>query len=607
MKTKTRAPRQNKNTRAKKRVEVSLHELARAELVRALNDPLTDAGEPAYFFKHALVQDTAQSTLLHGEYKRLNLLVAQAYEKIYPAHTMNEYAAVLAQHYDAAGDDAKTLQYASRAGDLAARVYANPEAIAFYSQAIAHAQEIPDGHTALRELFSKRGRAWELVGDHAHALANYMEMETTAQTRGDRALQLAALMQRATIHSTPNAKFDAPRAQALSEQSLALARELGDRASEAKILWNLLLLAHFSGQAAKAIAYGEQSIALARELNLQEQLAYSLNDTGRAYFLNNQMTEGLVLLREAQTLWRALDNKPMLADNLNTLATTASTLGQHDTALLYAQEAFQLGRTIHNAWTMAHSQMTRSFIYFECGDVANALTAMQEGLPLAQQVGFQIALETMKMLLALTYADVGDIPRALEIMRPRAKQPEGAWQSNALGVLAQLYVAQGALAEARMTLRASYAALQQGPTNPFVGSTTVLADAELAAAEGDYARALALLDEQFERFASARIRSIHLTALQLKARALQKLGQLDEAVRVANDARTKAEPYDSRRILWRIYAVLSEIENERGNVAQANAYREQARAVLNFIVEHTPQEFRESFLNLPNVRAVTES
>ncbi len=607
MKTKTRAPRPTKNARLKKRIEAGLSELTRAELVRAWNDPSTNAKEPAYFFKHALVQDTAQSTLLHGEYKRLNLLVAQAYEKIYPAQTMNEYAAVLAQHYDAAGDDAKTLQYASRAGDLAARVYANAEAIAFYSQAIAHAQEIPDGHTSLRELFSKRGRAWELVGDYERALASYTEMETTAHARGDRALQLAALMQRATIHSTPNAKFDAPRAHALSEQSLALARELGDRASEAKILWNLLLLAHFSGHAAKAIMYGEQSIALARELNLQEQLAYSLNDTGRAYFLNNQITEGLGLLREAQTLWRALDNKPMLADNLNTLATTASTLGQHDTALLYSDEAFQLGRTIHNAWTMAHSQMTRSFIYFERGDVANTLAATQEGLPLAQQVGFQIALETMKMLLALTYAYVGEIPRALEVIRPRAELSESVWQSNAFGVLAQLYVAQGALAEARMTLRASYASMQQGPPNPFVGGTTVLADAELAAAEGDYARALALLDEQFERFASARIRSIHLAALTLKARALQKLGQLDEAVRVANDARAKGEQYDSRRILWRIYAVLSEIENERGNVAQAHAYREQARAVLTFVVEHTPQEFRESFLSLPHVRAAMES
>lgn len=605
MKTKTRRSRVLSPARTRKKLEGGLRELARAELVRPSNEP--SPGEPAFIFKHALIVDTAQSTLLHGEYKRLNLLVAQAYEKVYAAQTMNEYAAVLAQHYDAAGDDAKTLQYAARAGDLAARLYANAEAVAFYTLALDYAQQISGAGAQLRDLFSKRGRVYELMGSYEVALANYAEMERVALARGERALKLDALMARATIHSTPNAKFDPAQAQALSEQSLALARELNDRPAQAKVLWNLLLLAHFSGRTAQAIAYGEQSITLARELNLDEQLAYSLNDTGRAYFVNYQIARAIAMLDEAQALWRVLDNKPMLADNLNTLATSVSTLGQSEQALALAAEAYQLGQEIHNRWAMAHSRMTSSFVQLERGDVADALAAMREARLLAEQVGFQIAIVTMKTLSALTYANLGDMPRAIEIVRPREGEHGSAWDANLLGVLAQLQVMQGELEQARATIQASYTALDQSAPNPFVSGMTLLADAELALAEKEYSRALELVGAQLPDFGRGRIRSTYITALRLKARALQGLGQSEQAYAVAQEARTEAEQASSRRLLWQILALLGDLQVQCGRIADAASFYAQAREILAYIAAHVPEEYHESFLKTPEVHRVMNS
>jgi hypothetical protein len=39
-------------------------------------------------------------------------------------------------------------------------------------------------------------------------------------------------------------------------------------------------------------------------------------------------------------------------------------------------------------------------------------------------------------------------------------------------------------------------------------------------------------------------------------------------------------------------------------MADAENYRAQAQAIIAYITDHTPPEFRESFLNLPDVRAV---
>lgn len=602
-KTKTRAPRETKRARLTKRIDAALTELQHSELVRA---SAFDGGE--FIFKHALVQDTALSTLLRGEYKRLNLLVAQAYERVFPAQTMNEYAAVLAQHYDAAGDDAKTLQYATRAGDLAARVYANAEAIEFYTHALDHAQHIADAGAALRELFSKRGRLYELRGEQDAALANYDEMETVARARNDRALELGALMARATIHSTPTMQFDAARANRLSENALALARVLQDRAAEAKILWNRMLLSHYSAQYEQAIAYGVQAIALARELNLREQLAYALNDISRVYFTQNLPEQGIAAATEATDLWRALDNQPMLADNLNTLGTFFANVGESERALAFTTEAYQLGQHINNPWTMAHSCMTNSILHLEQGHVTQALEFMQEGLQLAQQAGFQIAQITLRMALALTYAMLGDVPRAIacaqtktegeKVTRPR--------EANMLGILAQLYILQGNLEDARATIQASQRAQPQGITNPFIGGTTAIAETEFALAEGDAARALTTIESELQSLNLGRIRWLFVSALLLEARALHALGRLSDAGTVLEQAHEFAARAGSRRLLWQILAQRADIAKARGDAASAAADYAHARELVEYIAAHVPDEYRVSFLNTRAVQHVLQ-
>jgi hypothetical protein len=52
-------------------------------------------------------------------------------------------------------------------------------------------------------------------------------------------------------------------------------------------------------------------------------------------------------------------------------------------------------------------------------------------------------------------------------------------------------------------------------------------------------------------------------------------------------------------MLWQILAALSEIE-----IDQRATLRQQAQEIVTFIADHCPPELRESFLSLPNVRAL---
>ena len=54
-------------------------------------------------------------------------------------------------------------------------------------------------------------------------------------------MELDAQVAASTLYSTPTSVVDAAKGQALSEETLKLADELGDQAVECKVLWNLLL------------------------------------------------------------------------------------------------------------------------------------------------------------------------------------------------------------------------------------------------------------------------------------------------------------------------------------------------------------------------------
>lgn len=119
-------------------LDASLAQLETSQLVRRVDD-----SEPTFQFKHALTQESAYESLLKSQRAELHRRIAQAYEGLY-ANRLDEFVAQLSQHYVAAGDDAKTLEFATRAGDAAAQRFANAEARLYYGEALEALSRLPD-------------------------------------------------------------------------------------------------------------------------------------------------------------------------------------------------------------------------------------------------------------------------------------------------------------------------------------------------------------------------------------------------------------------------------------------------------------------------------
>ncbi len=581
-----------------------LTQLENAQLLHRLGE----SPDLVYVFKHVLTQEAAYESLLAKNRREIHRRVARAYEEIYAIRCQEEFAAILAEHYAAAGDAVKTFEYAIRAGDAAARLYANAEAIMHYSRALEVApRSAPITSQQLTHLYLQRGRALELNGQYEGALANYIEMESVARGRSDRALELAALMARGTIHAAPTAKFDPPQGRALSEQALPIARELGDRKAEAKILWNLMLLTGMTGHQSEAVQYGEQSIAIARELNLREQLAFALNDIYRAYAANGQLERGKSALEEAREIWRELGNMPMLADSLSASTLMHFYAGEYDQALAFSGEALRISESIGNLWGQSFSRLASGFIHFEHGEPEKAITTMEDCIRYGKQAGFIVVEIWTRSDLAWVYASLGAIDRGLELARLARAKAEAqfqTWRPFAHAVLARLYLLDGNLPEAEASLKRAEDTLNR---EEFIWGGEFLwltAGGEMALAKKDFTRAVSVADELIAKIRKHDFRIFLPEALFLKGIALVSQNKMDEASENFSLARAEAEALDSRRTLWPILVAQSELESQRGNQSQAHALRDQAREIVEYIAEHSPPDLRVSFLNLPRVRAL---
>lgn len=603
---KTAKNRSRRSRKEKLDLDGQLIQLEKSDLVRRLSE-----AELAYLFKHTLTQETAYESLLLKTRREIHLKVAKSYEKFY-GDRLDEFAALLAQHYGEAGEDDKTLEYEIRAGDVAARQYANAEAVMHYSGAIKVAlRQNSSGAPLLRDMFLKRGRAFELSGKYVEAVANYKEMDAAASEVGDRALALASLLARATLLSTPTPVYAPAEAYDVLERALQLAREVGDPEAESKALWNLMLLSKFTWHPDAATSYGEQALAIARKHNLRERMAYTLNDLAvHAYMDTGDFRRGLSSLEEAQQLWKELDNQPMLADSLSNSALTLGLLGEFDKSLDFGHSARHVSEEIGNYWGQSYSRFVEGEIYAERGDVELAITTMQECIELGEKAGFVVPGVWIRSNLAWLYGCTGSYERGIELAR-QARQSALAhlatWIPWPVAIAARIEIRRGRLQQAEQELREAELDKQPEYLAKLLLQMAIpiaLARAELYLALHDYEAADALLEPLFQRVKSTGGRLYLHEVLYLIAQAKLGSGNNEEGREILRQAREEAEAIGSKRVLWQILGSMSEIESRAGNIDRSRVLRDHALAAINYIADHSPAQVRQCFLDLPEVQSV---
>src|SRR5262249_35357019 len=193
--------------------------------------------EPAYIFKHAVIQDVAYQSLLVQRRRELHRAVGQAIEDLYPDR-IADHCEELAHHFWQGEQWDKALDYLVRSGERAQRAYANQAALDYFARALEAAGRIETGAPPQRlvEIRERRSQVYVGITRYADAIAEAEQMVELSRGTGDRRTEGRALFQLAYAHWSTLSADHVPVVARLTADVLAIAREVQDDAILVKSL-----------------------------------------------------------------------------------------------------------------------------------------------------------------------------------------------------------------------------------------------------------------------------------------------------------------------------------------------------------------------------------
>ena len=576
-------------------LEDHLKRLAQADLVR----PSLSGAESEYAFRHALTRDAAYETILIRQRRRYHRRVAEAFEALY-ADRLTDEAPQLAYHFHEGRDWAKAIHYFALAGDAAARLYANAEAIDHYRKALDLALANPAAieEATLANLVRRLGRVYEVAGSFDDALRLYTMLEKLGEERGSATLELEGLMPQAALYLTPTPYRDAGQGRGLADRILTLAGQTRRRDAEAVGHWALqLYYVNIMPDPARAVSEGERALALAREENLRELEAFVINDIGRAYAAAGRIDDAFASFEQAYERWQALDNEPMMADALAVWGHGLWLRGDLNGAERAAREGQAIGRRIGNLWSQVFNGYQLGFILLDRGRINEAVQTLLSAADVAIQGSFHGPEAMIALTLRWEFGRLG-LPHFLD-ERLQALFPTG----NHLAILTPFW--QAFYSYFTGDTAAAYEAVANVELPPMAtagheGVFLPLVTSHMSLANGRPSEALAIIEATRQEMTAAGFNAMSAEYLTARGKALSALGQADEARAAWRAALAEAHRQGARRSEWPVLALLADSEDDPVVAAK---YRHEAAATIRFLAQNLDEpELRAAFLAQPDVR-----
>ena len=322
--------------------------------------------EPAYIFKHAVIQDVAYHSLLIQRRKALHQAVGEAIEELYQGR-LEEHSPELAHHFVQGEVWDKAVTYCQQAGARAHDRAAFREAVGSFEQALealAHLPESGDTRGRAIELRLALGRTLYALGEFERLLTLLGEAEARARALDDRARLGRVLAQRAQAHRTTG---DLDDAIAASQQALALATALGDRALQ---------------------GYASQTLG---------QTYSTMGDFGRATELLRRNVEAADWESDRLSTYERINSQAWLARTL-------SWLGAFAEGRRHGEEALRLATLAGREATATQPYVALGELYLAQGDLEHAMRVLEQGLALCRVSGNRTNLRSIAASLGYASA-----------------------------------------------------------------------------------------------------------------------------------------------------------------------------------------------------------
>jgi len=529
--------------------------------------------EPAYIFKHAVIQDVAYQSLLVQRRKELHRAVGRAIEELYPERVAEHYDE-LAHHFVEGDQWDEAFHYSVLAGDRAAHAFASTEARKHYAKALevaGRARPLPS-ERELASVHEKLGGVLFILAEFDAAVAEFERALVLIRQFGDRKQELTTLLGLANVY---NWGHKIAEVFATVNGALAIATEIGDTAGQAGChALRGEARSGVEGPVVEAMRDSSQAVRLAREAGDSRLLAQCLTFAGR------------------HLEWH----------------------GDYDAAVEHLREGLELARREHAGYLIGLALYHLGHAALARGHYEGALEHYRSLLDYAAAAGDKLYLVRLPNLFGGVSLETYDLDEAIRLNTEGDETSRRLWpwpepRGHALWKLglAQLY--RGNHGSAERAFREAESLREVDTWGRWTWEISLWRSrGELALAERKYDEAWAWTSRSLEAATQCRQRKHAARALRLQGEILAAQGHLADAARALTASLDQARVLGTARESWIGHAALGSVLVRLGQDREAEAQLTAAADTLESIAAKlvTP-DLRRSFLAAQPVAGVFQT
>lgn len=380
------------------------------------NASILEVQENQWEFAHDKLRESVLRDLSEHEQRQFNQQAAELIEAAYGSDSA--YAAILADHWQKAGNIVKEAYYASLACEKALSITAYQAYLAMGARAlnglpaddptrVRVLRWMGDAHfglaerTQAKECFETALALADQLNDQAGKAEVLYAMSTLAVNQGDFA-GFEALVRQAFAISEGNKKNRAYGLMIMSiiariraeydlvpeymAQSLSLFREVDDLFGIAAVLNDRGIFANQRGQFATAQADLQECLELMQRIGSQRPIAVALCNLGLVAMNQGNYTLVRQHFEESLAIIHRINDRNTLVIGLIRMGYVMSHLGAFSEAHTYLKESIAVAPEAHNQTHTGQSLIQLGSIAAATGDFATAVAYLEEAITVGQKV-----------------------------------------------------------------------------------------------------------------------------------------------------------------------------------------------------------------------------
>jgi tetratricopeptide (TPR) repeat protein len=452
-----------------------------------------------YAFKHALTHEVAYGSVLQDRRRSLHAAIVEAIERLH-ADRLSEQVDRLAHHAVRGRVLPKAVRYLREAGSKAIGRPANREAVAYFEEALALLDELPQTTQTLTEALEIR-----------------------------MALGPALI----AVKGAPSQEVEA-----LYRRALELVEQLGASASRFPALWGLWFVNYTRGKYTVALEAGERLLETARNgdddgqlLEAHHSLWPTLVAMGRPLDAMSHCEQGIALYdrdRHGTYAFLYAGHDPGACCRWH-LGMTHWLLGYPDRALGNLQDACRLAEELKHPLTTVIALWFNAWVHCQRGERELAMASLDRVCSLGRPYAFSPWVDTSEALIQVMKLERMNVGAIAELFKQLGATPyTTSWRRVAcLCVLAEMCAVSGYAEEGLQVLRS----IPEEHCGAWAAPEILRLEGELLLKREQpvFAEAMRRFSEAIELARGRGEKSFELRAATSLARLLDRQGRREEA------------------------------------------------------------------------------